>query len=65
MLLRGGGLVVGVLHGFFEVDVASAAQAEVENFVCFAVGREPVLAVNLFAIGYECWDEISRLAPFD
>jgi len=61
MLLRGD--VVGVFHGFAHVDVA-ATGAEVENFAGFAVGWEPILTVDLFAIGYECGDEIFRLASF-
>ena len=64
-LLRSGELVICVLHGFAEVDVASAAHAEVENFAGFAIGRKPILAVDLFAIGYESGDEIPGLTSFD
>ena len=62
MLLRSD--VIGVLHGFAHVDVTTAAQAEVESFAGFAVGWKPILTVNLFAISYECGDEIFRLVAF-
>lgn len=56
--------VISVLHGFAHVDVAAAAEAEVKSFAGFAVGWKPILAVDLFAIGYECGDEIFWLVPF-
>src|SRR5690348_12068097 len=48
-------LIVGVAHDHPDVDRASI---EVEIVVGVDVGRKPVLAVDIFAVGLEVWKSL-------